>query len=203
MRKYGNLFRVGDCPDDLISNRVGVVDLRLLSGSSAVHSDMLMWHPEESCENAAIQLENVLFATLQLSVRPGLLTEAQREMVCFWIRFMKEHLSLLQKAPIHALYPQMLYPLVWTAEGGEAVYALYAAGLAIQPEEGLSRILIVNANHGGEILLRLREPGTFRVTVQDCRGRLVSSEDRELQGLCAIGVPAGGLVTLERCGGGV
>ncbi|MDD6033151.1 MAG: alpha-galactosidase [Oscillospiraceae bacterium] len=198
MRKYGNLFRVGDCPDDLISNRVGMVDLRLLSGSSAVHSDMLMWHPEESCENAAIQLENVLFATLQLSVRPGLLTEAQREMVCFWIRFMKEHCALLQQVPIHALYPQMLYPLVWTAESGEAIYALYAAELAVEPEEGLSRIIIVNANHGSELLLRLREPGTFRVTVQDCRGRLVSSGEQVLQGLCAMEVPAGGLVTLER-----
>ena len=53
MRKYGNLFRVSDCPNDLISNRVGMVDLRLLCGDTAVHSDMLMWNPEESLENAA------------------------------------------------------------------------------------------------------------------------------------------------------
>ena len=52
------MFRVGDCPNNFVKNRVGITDLRMLSGQSAVHSDMLMWHPEESPENCAIQMEN-------------------------------------------------------------------------------------------------------------------------------------------------
>ena len=47
MRKYGNMFRVADCPDAYITNKVGVLDLRLLSGSTAVHSDMLIWNENE------------------------------------------------------------------------------------------------------------------------------------------------------------
>ena len=68
MRLYGNMFRVGDCPDDLLSNRVGMVDLRLLMGQSAVHSDMLMWNQQESGENAAVQIyqNNVLIRELPL-----------------------------------------------------------------------------------------------------------------------------------------
>jgi alpha-galactosidase len=68
MRKYGNLFRVGDCPNNAITNRVGVMDLRLLSGKTAVHSDMIMWSTEDTTENAALQLINVLFGVPQFSM---------------------------------------------------------------------------------------------------------------------------------------
>ena len=42
MRTFGNMFRVSDCPLDVLSNRVGIADLRMLSGDTAVHSDMLL-----------------------------------------------------------------------------------------------------------------------------------------------------------------
>ena len=198
MRKYGNLFRVSDCPNDLISNRVGMVDLRLLCGDTAVHSDMLMWNPEESCENAAIQIENVLFSTLQFSVLPSRLTSDQKKMVRFWLGFMKEHLDLLQKAPIYAKYPQMLYPLVWTERDRQAIYALYAENMAVELNtDSLSKAVIVNANHGRIILLRLNKPGEFYVTVQDCMGQVVSQGKRNLESLCAIEVPVGGIITLK------
>ena len=198
MRKYGNLFRVSDCPNDLISNRVGMVDLRLLCGDTAVHSDMLMWNPEESLENAAIQIENVLFATLQFSVLPSRLTSDQKKMVRFWLGFMAEHLELLQKAPIYAKYPQMLYPLVWTEKDGQAVYALYAENMAVELDTGtLSKIMVVNANHGKTVLLRLNQPGMFDVTVQDCMGQVVSQEKRNLESLCSIETPVGGIITLK------
>ena len=35
MREFGNMFRVGDCPENASTNRVGVVDLRLTSGHTA------------------------------------------------------------------------------------------------------------------------------------------------------------------------
>ena len=199
MRKYGNLFRVSDCPNDLISNRVGMVDLRLLCQNTAVHSDMLMWNPEETCENTAIQIENVLFATLQFSVAPGSLTEEQKKVVRFWLQFMEEHVKLLQKAPIHAQYPQMLYPLVWTEREGEGVYVLYARNMAVEVDTvSLARAFIVNANHGGEVLLRLNKPGRFCVTVQDCMGQIVSKGERVLESVCVIQAPVGGMITLER-----
>lgn len=199
MRKYGNLFRVSDCPNDLITNRVGMVDLRLLSGSTAVHSDMLMWHPDETCENAAIQIQNVLFSTLQFSVRPQKLTEEQRKMVCFWLGFMEKNVELLQKAPIHAQYPQMLYPIVWTELNGEAIYALYAANMAVEIDSAaLNKAMVVNANNGKEVLLRLSQPGEFNVTVCDCMGQIVSSGKRQLDAVAVIEAPAGGMITLER-----
>lgn len=69
MRRYGNMFRVTDCPNSAIRNRVGIVDLRMLSGSTTVHSDPLMWHPQETPELAALQIISSIFATVQISVK--------------------------------------------------------------------------------------------------------------------------------------
>ena len=41
IRKYGNMLRVGDCPCDTLKNRVGVINLRMTSGKTAVHSGVL------------------------------------------------------------------------------------------------------------------------------------------------------------------
>lgn len=66
MRTYGNLFRAGDCANDAIENRVRTIDIRLLSGATAVHSDMLTWNVNEPVEIAADQITNVLLQnTLQ------------------------------------------------------------------------------------------------------------------------------------------
>jgi alpha-galactosidase len=69
MRKYGNMFRAGDAPNAIARHRVRVVDLRLLSGNTAVHSDMMMWHYDEPTEIAALQFLNVIFSVPQMSVR--------------------------------------------------------------------------------------------------------------------------------------
>ena len=89
MRKYGNIFRVGDCPNDAITNRVGIMDLRLLSGDTAVHSDMIMWSPEDTTENAALQLINVIFGVPQFSMRFEKLNKDHFEMAKFWLGFSK------------------------------------------------------------------------------------------------------------------
>ena len=71
IRKYGSMFRAGDCPADVLSNRVRTIDLRLSSGSTAVHSDMLEWNSADSAESAALQFLNILSSVPQISVRPG------------------------------------------------------------------------------------------------------------------------------------
>lgn len=43
IRRFGNLFRVGDCASDIVSNRVGVTDIRLMGQKQATHADMLSW----------------------------------------------------------------------------------------------------------------------------------------------------------------
>jgi hypothetical protein len=58
IRKYGNMFRVGDCPADPIINRTASVQLRCVLGNSAVHSDMLMWSYDDTPAAAAKQISD-------------------------------------------------------------------------------------------------------------------------------------------------
>jgi alpha-galactosidase len=69
MRKYGNIFRVGDVPNAAAGNRMNSMLLRALTGNTAVHSDMVMWHYEDTVESAAMQLIHALFTVPQISVR--------------------------------------------------------------------------------------------------------------------------------------
>ena len=126
MRTFGNMFRVGDCPADLLSNRVGMVDLRLLSGNTAVHADMLMWHKDETLENAAWQILNILFCVPQISVRLAEVPASHRKMLRFWMDFISKHHELLA-APIYADSPELLYPRVHTRLGDEEAVAIYQA----------------------------------------------------------------------------
>lgn len=187
MRLYGNMFRVGDCPDDPISNRVGMVDLRLLLGQSAVHSDMLMWHPQESVENAAVQIQNILFAVPQISVRLAELPPQHRTMLRFWMDFIRSHRSLLA-APIQAELPQQLYPLVRTEKDDESVIAVYAAGHTAVLSSVPVTFLINAADPRGVVA---EASSAFRAVFFDCMGKQTGEGSFEA-GLHRLPIPLGG-----------
>jgi len=192
MRLYGNMFRVGDCPDDLISNRVGMVDLRLLLGGSAVHSDMLMWHPQESVENAAVQIQNILFAVPQVSVRLAQLPASHRRMLGFWMDFVRSHRALLA-APIHAEAPHMLYPLVRTSLGREAAVAVYQAGFAAKVESGLITYLINAADPDGVIT---EVDSACQAVIYDCMGQMQHTQTLPA-GISRLPIPLGGYAQID------
>ena len=193
MRLYGNMFRVGDCPDDLISNRVGMVDLRLLMGGSAVHSDMLMWHPQETVENAAVQIQNILFAVPQISVRLAELPETHRRMLGFWMDFIRRHRSLLA-APIRAEMPQMLYPIVRTKLGEESMIAVYAASQAAVLDEASTTYLINAADPHGVIV---DAPKACLAVIFDCLGQETARQQIS-PGLARLPIPLGGFAKLSQ-----
>jgi alpha-galactosidase len=85
MRKYGNIFRVGDVPNNAAAgNRMGSMLLRALSApggnpaDTAIHSDMVMWHYEDTVQSAAMQLIHSLFTVPQISVRLAEVPEVSR-----------------------------------------------------------------------------------------------------------------------------
>lgn len=52
IRQYGNMLRANDCPCDAEGNRRRVAALRMTSGNTAVHSDMLEWNVSDAPEGA-------------------------------------------------------------------------------------------------------------------------------------------------------
>jgi len=193
MRLYGNMFRVGDCPDDILTNRVGMVDLRLLMGSSAVHSDMLMWHPQETVENAAVQIQNILFAVPQISVRLAELPPEHRRMLGFWMDFIRKHRQLLA-APIRAESPHQLYPLVRTRCEAESMIAVYEAGYAAELDDAETTWVINAADPRGVIV---DASAACQAELFDCMGQFICKQE-VVPGLQRLSVPLGGYVQLTK-----
>ncbi|MBC8041202.1 MAG: alpha-galactosidase, partial [Opitutaceae bacterium] len=126
MRHYGNLLRANDCPNDSLRNRVSVLDIRLLADSTATHADMLMWHPSDPVESAALQLLNVLFAVPQISVRLDRVPVDHLAMLRHWLGFWRDWRCVLLDGDLAPLYPEHNYPVVLAASAdGRTVAVAY------------------------------------------------------------------------------
>lgn len=198
IRGFGNMLRVADCPNSALANRVGMVDLRLAGGSTAVHSDMLVWNPEETVENAVIQIENVLFCTVQISVRLDSLPPAHLRALRFWIGFMTREQSLLQCAPIRVESPQTLYPVVSTQSGGRSVIACYERSHAVCIPESLREVYVIHADSDDSLLLEFEHAARWTLDILSCAGEAISRLQGSMEGVRRIPTPPGGLIHLTR-----
>ncbi len=196
IRHYGNLFRAADCAMDLLQNRVRTIDLRLLSGDTAVHSDMLAWSPDDTPEIAALQLLNVLFSTPQISMRLRTLPKDHLRMLRFWISFCREHCDTLQKGLLIPSHPEASYPVVTALGEDEAISAIYESGRVVETFPG-KRNLVVNATHRGNLLLDLRGSGGGTVSVFNVFGEKVGETARHSD-FAEIAVPPSGYLEFYR-----
>jgi alpha-galactosidase len=195
-RKYGNIFRVGDCPCDIFSNRAHSIDLRLSSGATAVHSDMLIWDSPETSENAAAQLLASLFATLQISVRLAEIPEGHKRVLRFWLDFMKTHKDTLQKSPLQAKHPEANYPLVRANGKSEEIVASYCADCLVELE-GLPGRTYYVVNASGEEELPLELGATPKSVARLSAEGVEIAGAKPEKGARRIDVPVSGMLVLK------
>lgn len=112
IRKYGNMLRVADCPNDPIKNREDVVNLRYTSGKTAVHSDMVMWNCNENVEDAALHIIPTLYGVPQISMLIKNLNEEHKRMLKFYLDFWKENRETLLDGKLIAYNPETSYSQV-------------------------------------------------------------------------------------------
>ena len=170
IRQYGNMLRVSDCPGSSLFNRVGSIDLRLLSGSTAIHSDMLMWHEDEKVENAAIQVLSCLFTTIQISISLLNMREDIKEMLEYWLSFKKKHQILLQETMIEPMQPQNLYPVVHVEnkEIQEEILVSYSKCEYLNMNHRQPKFYYVNAGGECDLLVECKENRKY--SLKDCMG---------------------------------
>lgn len=199
MRKYGNMFRAGDSPNAAVDNRVRIVDLRLLSGNTAVHSDMFVWHYGEAVEGAALQILNILFAVPQLSVRLGDIPEDHREMVAFWTSYWRQNRAVLLEGDFrpHGIFAN--YPMIEAEAGGKRIVAVYQPIVVAVPSS-IDALDVVNATAANRVVLDVAtDLGVWNLSVRDTRGNLVTAGSVRLTGGAhALDVPPSGLLSLWR-----
>lgn len=196
IRKYGNMLRAADCPYDYLSNRVSTLDLRLSSGGTAVHSDMLMWNNDEKPEVAAIQIINSIFSVVQISVKLNGLPESHKKMLRFWVKFMDENKDLLLRSKLIVREPHMYYTSATAYDEKREISAVYSNDKCIEVSH--SESVIINGTARDYILLSFSKQGKYNFKVLDCMGNTVDEStidaDEKLQ---KINVPTSGMIELS------
>jgi alpha-galactosidase len=200
IRKYGNMFRASDCPNSYLANRVKTVDLRLLSGNTAVHADMIMWHYGERVEIAAFQLLNVLFSVPQVSVRLQEIPRDHFAMVQFYTSYWRDNRPVLLDGAFEALAPAANYPVLIARGGGKEIVGIYGDTFVRLDGRTPGKIDLINAKRSQTVVLAVREDlGTYRYTIRDCQGKAIGSgQARFDKGTREFEVPVSGLLSLER-----
>ena len=192
IRKYGNMLRVGDCPCDTLKNRFNVVNLRLTSGKTPVHSDMLMWSTEDSPENAALQFTSVLYSVPQISMRIDKLPESHYKMLRFYLSFWKEWQKVLLDGKLTATNPESEYSLVLSTLGEKSVYTSYSdTVIPIETKE------TVAVNASAQKSLIIKNANGCKYTVKNCMGEEISKGEI-VSHLQEISVPTAGLIFINK-----
>jgi alpha-galactosidase len=197
MRKYGNMFRAGDCPNSYHYNRVRITDLRLLSGNTAVHSDMQMWHPEDPVESAAMQLIHTIFSVPQLSVRIDKIPEDHKEMVRFWNTYWLANRAVLLDGKFTCTNPANNYTQLSASDNSKQIVAVYTNEL-VKPLSSIDKLDIINGKMLSGIVVDVAENlAGKKYIIYNCKGE--STEEGKLkQGLQILNVPAAGVVQINK-----
>ena len=193
IRKYGNMLRVMDCPGSSLTNRNEIVNLRLTSGKTAVHSDMLMWDYNAPVEAAALQLASVVFAVPQVSMKMEKLSEEHKKMLAYYLAFWKENRDVLIFGKLTAKASEGSYSQATSRLGEKSVTAVYNDAVIARTDE--EALIGVNASGENELIIKNAEGFSYRVV--SCMGETVS-EGVLYSGLEAVFVPVGGMVIIKK-----
>lgn len=125
IQQFGNMLRAGDCPGDMQANRKRIANLRLTSGKSAVHADMLEWHGETTPEDAARHILSAMFGVIQYSVHLGSLPDDHKRVIRHWLDFSQKHRNTLLKSDFRPYHPEACYPVIEAESPEERIIGVY------------------------------------------------------------------------------
>jgi alpha-galactosidase len=125
LTQYCNFLRVADCPNDAIFNRVGSLNLRLTSGKTPVHSDMLMWSKNDTNEGVMYQLLAIMFTVPQISVRFDNITNEHKKILKYFLSFWRSHQEVLLDGELELWGVDANYTVAKSKTDTESVTVIY------------------------------------------------------------------------------
>lgn len=191
IRKYGNMLRVGDCPCDILKNRVNVVNLRYTSGKTAVHSDMIMWSTNDTPENAALQFVSILYAVPQISMLIDTLPEAHYKMLQYYISFWKEWRDVLLDGKLTAENPESQYSIASSVLGDKSVVTAYTKNVI---DVKTKSTVVVNGTAGESFIIKNAKGKRYKIV--NCMGEEIET-DTFYADLCEINIPTAGMLFVK------
>jgi len=197
MRKYGNMFRGVDAPNNAVANRIETVNLRIMAQNTAVHSDMFIWRSEETVEQAALQILNILYSVPQLSVRLAEIPEEHLNMIRFWFDYWNTNRDVLIDGDFMPSNPAANYPYLTAISDGKQITTLYE-DIVVVVLNGAKQIDIVNAKASTSVVLQFETSFNGKMIIKDCKGDIVIEQEVSLEkGIHKVEVPPSGIVSLN------
>lgn len=154
IRQYGNMFRAADCPGNAKDNRMRIASLRLTSGSTAVHSDMIEWNLKETPENVGRAIINAIFGVIQYSAMLRDIPQEHLEVMQKWIAFADEHRETLLQSEFRPYHPELGYPVIEAESDTERIVAVYQDNAVVEAAPHGKRLYILNASGSDSIAVR-------------------------------------------------
>lgn len=196
MRKYGNMFRGVDAPNNAIANRIETTNLRILSQNTAVHSDMFIWRPEENVEVAALQILNILYSVPQLSVRLAEIPDDHLNMIRFWFNYWNMNKHIIMDGQFIPSNPTTNYPWLTSITADKQITTLYE-DVVVSIENGIKQLDLINAKASTTVVFNMKTACKIKLTIIDCEGHIILEEKTTLnEGINSIEVPKSGMISI-------
>ena len=197
IRKYGNMIRVRDCPNDSLANHVYLSDMKFVLDRTPIHSDMLMWNYTDSVESAAHQVLCCLFSVPQISVLLDKLSDEHQKMLRFWLKYWNLNRDVLLDGAYYASSPEHLYTLVKASLNGKTIAVAHANAM-LTVDAPFENLDFINATGEETLVLNVSSSiGKASCCVYDCLGNEVQSTMIDLtEGVHGFRVPKCGMVSL-------
>lgn len=197
MQTYGNMLRVGDCPIAAMNNRVGILNLRMLAGKTAVHSDMLMWNEKDSVESAALQFINVLYGVPQISVLLDKIPRDHFDMVKFYLDFWCRNRDILLDGKLKPFNPDANYSIVSAENDKKSIVTAYSNPM-FETDNSKKEIVFINGTGAGHLYIK-GISGVYRYKVYDCMGNIITETKTRFDGNVAMfDIPLSGMIVIEK-----
>lgn len=192
VRAFGNMLRVNDCPYSANTNTRGVAELRMTSGKTAVHTDMIMWHPDTPKEDVSRQLLAAMFAVPQISVLLNTLPPDHLQVLQHFLNYYKENLSVLKGGAFSCDVPYRCNVMRVTQDQKQIAVVYHGNAFTVTSLQTDVFFCI-----GGNQLFDFTALGNKEIAIRvtNCCGDVVS--ENKASGLAKITVPTGGLAEIR------
>ena len=189
-----NMLRVMDCAYDTISNRLGIMDIRLVDPFIAPHSDMLLWNKNEDPVHVGKQLINILFSVPQISVLLNEVDKRHLKIIKNYLAYYQEHRDIIFKGKLSFSHPEANYSLISSTYNNYKITALYATNshLFMEAQED-----IFNGTDSDVIYLENVNKLKVKIAIYDVYNEQISSLETD-ETLLKINVPLAGHMHIEK-----
>lgn len=193
---YGNMIRVWDCPEDAHTNRTAIAHLRLTSGKTAVHSDMVVWNYDDTEESVATHLYSTLFSVPQISVRMNNLSKSHRQVLSAFLKFRNEHKDTLMKGEFAVKHFEANYAYTEASLNGERI-AVTMSSPIFRLNADYTDDYMVNLSGEDELFIA-GDKDDVKYEIFDCTGKRLCRPTKLKKNTTSLTVPNAGIVHIIR-----